>query len=90
MASESEKLYETVFCYFEGEFNAMREKLENGQLDDYKERVITSQKINEALALLAPYVRGEWRARQLVKDGELLKKELLSVRDIICNKPWIP
>jgi hypothetical protein len=90
MATESEKLYETVFSYFEGEFTAMRERLENGQLDDYKERVITSQKINEALALLAPYVRGEWRARQLVKDGEQLKKELLSVRDIICNKPWIP
>lgn len=90
MINESEKLYETVFCYFESEFNAMREKLENGQLDDYKERVVTSLKINEALTLLAPYVRSEWRARQLVRDGEQLKNELLSVKDIICNKPWIP
>jgi hypothetical protein len=90
MATESEKLYETVFSYFEDEFDAMRQKFESGQLDDYKERVITSQKINEALSLLAPYVRSEWRARQLVRSGELLKKELLSVRDIICNKPWLP
>lgn len=90
MATESEKLYETVFCYFEDEFAAMRQKFESGLLDDYKERVITSQKINEALSLLAPYVRSEWRARQLVRSGELLKKELLSVRDIICNKPWLP
>ena len=90
MATESEKLYETVFSYFEDEFAAMRQKFESGQLDDYKERVITSQKINEALSLLAPYVRSEWRARQLIKTGEQLKKELLSVRDIICNKPWLP
>lgn len=90
MINESEKLYETVFSYFESEFNAMREKLVNGQLDDYKERVVTSLKINEALSLLAPYVRSEWRARQLVRDGEQLKNELLSVKDIICNKPWIP
>lgn len=90
MATESEKLYETVFSYFEDEFTAMRQKFESGQLDDYKERVITSQKINEALSLLAPYVRSECRARQLIRSGELLKKELLSVRDIICNKPWLP
>ena len=90
MATESEKLYETVFSYFEAEFEAMRARLENGQLDDYKERVVTSLKINEALSLLAPYVRSETRARQLVRDGEQLKKELLSVRDIICNKPWVP
>lgn len=90
MAIENEKLYDTVFTYFEGEFHVMREKFESGLLDDYKERVIASQKINEALALLAPYVRSESRARQLVKTGEQLKKELLSVRDIICNKPWIP
>jgi hypothetical protein len=90
MATESEELYEKVFSYFEREFESMRQRFEYGQLDDYKERVITSQKINEALALLAPYVRSEWRARQLVRDGEQLKKELLSVKDIICNKPWIP
>lgn len=90
MASESEKLYETVFSYFEAEFATMREQLAEGNLDDYRERVVTSQKINEALSLLAPYVRSEWRARQLVREGEELKKQLLSVKDIICNKPWIP
>ena len=90
MATENDKLYDTVFSYFEDEFDAMRQRFESGLLDDYKERVITSQKINEALSLLAPYVRSEWRARQLVRSGEQLKKELLSVRDIICNKPWIP
>ena len=81
-------LFERVIEYFEGEFRVVRKQLELGLLDDYRERVLTSQKITYALTLLAPYVKNEWRARQLVKAGESLKSELLSVRDIIGNRPW--
>jgi hypothetical protein len=81
-------LYERVIDYFEGEFEVVKKQLELGLLDDYKERVLTSQKITYALSLLAPYVRSEWRARQLVKVGETLKHDLLSVRDIIGNRSW--
>jgi hypothetical protein len=81
-----ETLYEKVIEYFDGEFRIVRKQLELGLLDDYRERVFTSQKITYALALLTPYVRNEWRARQLVKAGERLKHELLSVQDIINNR----
>ena len=80
-------IYENVIKYFEAEFGEVKRKMEEGDLDDFKERVVVSQKITEALHLLSPYVRTEWRARQLVKDGEKLKKELLSVRDMIRQKP---
>jgi hypothetical protein len=54
---------------------------------DYKERVLVSRKIDDALSRLSPYVRSEWRARQVVKKGEALRDRLLSVRDIIANAP---
>ncbi len=82
MQSET-NIYERVIDYFEIEFNDVKKQLKLGLLDDYKERVLTSQKINHALTLLAPYVKSEWRARQLIKSGEALKNELLSVRDIV-------
>lgn len=85
--SADTNIYENVISYFENEFGDVKRKLEEGDLDDFKERVLVSQKITEALHLLSPYVRTEWRARQLVKDGEKLKKELLSVRDMIKQKP---
>ena len=82
MESET-NLYERVIDYFEIEFDNVKMQLELGLLDDYKDRVLTSQKITHALTLLAPYVRSEWRARQLIKNGETLKNDLLSVRDIV-------
>jgi len=81
-------LYERVIDYFEIEFDIVKKQLKLGLLDDYKERVLTSQKISHALTLLAPYVRSEWRARQLIKTGESLKSELLSVRDIVGKNTW--
>lgn len=78
---------ERVFSYFEQEFEVIAHQLESGNLLDYKERVLVSRKIDEALARLSPYVRSEWRARQVVKTGELLRERLLSVRDIIGNPP---
>ena len=80
-------MYEKVITYFEAEFEEMKKRLEEGDLDDFKERVLVSQKITEALNLLSPYVRDEWRARRVVRDGEKLKKELLSVREMIRQKP---
>lgn len=78
-----ESLFDKVIAYFENEFASVKKELKAGFLDDYRERVLTSQKITHALNMLSPYARNEWRARKLVKDGEALKKELLSVRDIV-------
>jgi hypothetical protein len=85
--SEDVNMSEQVISYFEEEFELIRGKLEMGKLLDYKERVVVSRKIDEALTRLSPYVRSEWRARQVVKGGELLRERLLSVRDIIANPP---
>lgn len=85
--TDENSISEKVFCYFEREFETISNQLESGRLMDYKERVIVSRKIDEALARLSPYVRSEWRARQVVKTGELLRERLLSVRDIISNPP---
>jgi hypothetical protein len=81
--SLEESLFDKVIVYFENEFASVKKELEAGFLDDYRERVLTSQKIAHALNLLSPYARNEWRARKLVKDGEALKNELLSARDIV-------
>ncbi|MBT0664053.1 hypothetical protein KI809_07035 [Geobacter pelophilus] len=85
--SEETNMAERVISYFDEEFESIRDQLESGQLLDYKERVIVSRKIDEALSRLSPYVRSEWRARQVVKSGETLRERLLSVRDIISNPP---
>jgi hypothetical protein len=85
--SEDIDMSDQVISYFEGEFESIKDQLEKGKLLDYKERVLVSRKIDEALTRLSPYVRSEWRARQVVKGGELLRERLLSVRDIIANPP---
>ncbi|WP_041970385.1 hypothetical protein [Geobacter sp. OR-1] len=85
--SDDANMADRVINYFDEEFEAIRSQLESGTLLDYKERVIVSRKIDEALSRLSPYVRSEWRARQVVKNGENLRERLLSVRDIISNPP---
>lgn len=85
--SEDANMAERVIDYFDAEFETIRNQLESGSFLDYKERVLVSRKIDEALARLSPYVRSEWRARQVVKSGEALRERLLSVRDIIANPP---
>lgn len=85
--AENGTFYENVFSYFESEFTTIKRDLESGNYDDYRDRVVTSQKIGEALHLLSPYVRSEWRARQLVKRGESLRSELLSARSIVNREP---
>jgi hypothetical protein len=84
---EDVNMTERVISYFDDEFESISTRLKNGELLDYKERVIVSRKIDEALSRLSPYVRSEWRARQVVKKGEALRDRLLSVRDIIVNSP---
>jgi hypothetical protein len=84
---DEENMAERVISYFDGEFESIRGQLETGKLLDYKQRVLVSRKIDDALSRLSPYVRSEWRARQVVKNGEQLRKRLLSVRDIIMNPP---
>jgi hypothetical protein len=80
---EDEAIHSDVLNYFNAEFDALEERLKSGELDDYKERVLVSRKIEEALNLLSPYVRSDPRARHLVKSAEALKKELLSVREMV-------
>ena len=86
MMKEDDILHSDVINYFTVEFTALQERLKAGRLEDYRERVLVSRKIAEALHLLAPYVRSDARARHLVKSAELLKKELLSVRSIIAKQ----
>jgi hypothetical protein len=83
---DDETLHSDVLNYFTAEFHALQERLRTGELDDYRERVLVSQKITEALHLLSPYVRSDPRARHLVRSADVLKKQLLSVRDIIAKK----
>lgn len=80
---EDETIHSDVLNYFNAEFDALEERLKSGGLKDYKERVLVSRKIAEAVNLLAPYVRSDPRARHLVKSAEALKKELLSVREMM-------
>lgn len=83
---DDEIIHSDVLNYFTAEFDALQERLRAGDLDDYRERVLVSQKIAEAVHLLSPYVRSDPRARHLVRSAEALKKELLSVRDIIVKQ----
>ena len=85
--SETINMADRVIDYFDEEFEAITAQLLSGSFLDYRERVLVSRKIDEALARLSPYVRSEWRARQVVKKGEELRERLLSVRDIIANTP---
>ena len=83
---DDEIIHSDVLNYFNAEFDALGERLKRGELHDYKERVLVSRKIAEAVHLLAPYVRSDPRARQLVRSAEALKKELLSVREMIMRQ----
>lgn len=81
-----DSIHSDVLNYFTSEFSALEERLKSGGLDDYRERVLVSQKIGEAVHLLAPYVRSDPRARHLVRSAEALKRNLLSVREIIVKQ----
>ncbi|TSK07214.1 MULTISPECIES: hypothetical protein [Geomonas] len=83
---QEDVLHSDVINYFTTEFAALEERLKSGGLDDYRERVLVSRKISEAVHLLSPYVRSDPRARRLVKDAEALRMELLSVRSIIAKQ----
>ncbi|TGU74504.1 hypothetical protein E4633_03315 [Geomonas terrae] len=83
---QEDVLHSDVINYFTTEFAALEERLKSGGLDDYRERVLVSRKISEAVHLLSPYVRSDPRARHLVKDAEALRMELLSVRSIIAKQ----
>ncbi len=84
--ADEKNVYATVLNYFTNEFTAINERLKRGQFDNYKERVVVSQKITDAINLLSPYVRSDAQTRLLVRNGESLKKDLLSVRDVITSQ----
>ena len=83
---DDEIIHSDVLNYFNAEFDALEERLKTGNMEDYRERVLVSRKIAEALNLLSPYVRSDPRARHLVRSAEALKKELLSVREMIVKQ----
>jgi hypothetical protein len=83
---DDDSIHSDVLNYFTSEFGALEDRLKAGGLDDYRERVLVSQKIGEAVNLLSPYVRSDPRARHLVRNAEALKKDLLSVREIIVKQ----
>lgn len=84
--NDDEIIHSDVLNYFNAEFDALEERLKTGEMDDYRERVLVSRKIDEAVHLLSPYVRSDPRARYLVRGAEALKKELLSVREMIMKQ----
>ena len=81
-----EIIHSDVLNYFASEFGVLEERLKTGELDDYRERVLVSRKIGEAVNLLSPYVRSDPRARHLVRSAEALKESLLSVRELIVKQ----
>jgi hypothetical protein len=83
---DNEIIHSDVLNYFTAEFHLLQERLRTGELEDYRERVLVSRKIAEAVHLLSPYVRSDPGARHLVRNAEALKKELLSARDIIVRQ----
>lgn len=84
--NDDQIIHSDVLNYFIAEFDALEERLKTGGLEDYRERVLVSKKIAEAVSLLSPYVRSDPKARHLVRNAEALKKELLSVRDMIVKQ----
>ena len=87
--ADDNNVYATVLNYFTIEFANINERLKRGQFDNFRERVVVSQKIAEAINLLAPYVRSDARTRLLVRTGESLKKDLLSVHELITRRSLI-
>lgn len=88
--TDETNVYGTILTYFTNEFTAIKERLKQGEMENYKERVVVSQKISDAINLLSPYGRSDAKTRILVRDGEMLKRDLLSVRDLINKKPTTP
>jgi len=86
LMKDEDILHSDVLSYFTEEFATLEKRLKTGELDDYRERVLVSRKIGEAVNLLSPYVRSDPRARQLVRTAEALKKQLLSVRDMMVKQ----
>ncbi|OGU12775.1 MAG: hypothetical protein A2075_05305 [Geobacteraceae bacterium GWC2_58_44] len=84
--NDDEIIHSDILNYFNAEFDALEERLKTGNMEDYRERVLVSRKIADALNLLSPYVRSDPRARHLVRSAEALKKELLSVREMIVKQ----
>ncbi|WP_306533447.1 hypothetical protein [Geobacter sp.] len=76
-------LHNRILGYFENEIDAARKQLKAGLFESFKDQVIAGRKIAAALELLTPYAQGDWRAQRLVKSGETLIQELLSVRKVI-------
>jgi hypothetical protein len=83
---DDEIIHSDVLNYFTAEFDALDKRLKTGELGDYRERVLVSKKIADAVHLLSPYVRSDPQARHLVRNAEALKKELLSVKDMIVKQ----
>lgn len=86
----ADSLYNRVLSYFEEELAAARERMERGQFATFKDQILTGRRLADALALLSPYARGDRRARRLVKSGEALLNELMSVREVIRKKNSAP
>ena len=84
--NDDEIIHSDILNYFNAEFDALEERLKTGEMEDYRERVLVSRKIADAVHLLSPYVRSDPRARHLVRSAEALKKELLSVRAMIMKQ----
>lgn len=84
--TEDTSIQSEILNYFNTEFDALEERLKSGNMADYRERVLVSRKIDDAVSLLSPYVRSDPRARRLVRSAEALKKELLSVREMFVQQ----
>lgn len=83
-------LHNRILSYFESEIDAARKQFKAGLFESFKDQVITGRKIAAALELLTPYAQGDWRAQRLVKSGETLIQELLSVRKVILKRSSSP
>ena len=84
--TEDDSIQSEILNYFNSEFDALEERLKSGDMADYRERVLVSRKIDDAVSLLSPYVRSDPRARHLVRSAEALRKELLSVREMFVQQ----
>ena len=84
--TEDATIQSEILNYFNTEFDALEERLKSGNMADYRERVLVSRKIDDAVSLLSPYVRSDPRARHLVRSAEALRKELLSVREMFLQQ----
>lgn len=84
--TEDDSIQSEILNYFNTEFDALEERLKSGNMADYRERVLVSRKIDDAVSLLSPYVRSDPRARHLVRSAEALRKELLSVREMFVQQ----